>query len=456
MTNLLEVAKRAMTGPKMEDMDWHMGLYRKIRELGKRYDLSYPETGNGPVLFDAAQRTDYFQASLDFIVEKGIYCVETHRVIEFTQDEVRDALREIPGRNIVGEGAETRVIEKQQFDGAQHPPIVGGGLHAPIRQDLTNYVPQVFARIPRVDYLEGFTFAEVDGYEIYGQAIEAYASRREMAWMREGVRKAGRPGLSITYYPISTRASTLIAPMDPDFGLRRCDGILFTVLPGVMVNYDYIAASIVYEQYGLSHRRNLGGGGGDFAAGPIGELVGFLATATAGWLVYHDNHQMASLLPLAQILDDKTNIIRFGLYATYAGCLGLKGMLRLATESMRQTAAGNTLVSGGLGRVESMTPTEVMLVAEVADATARRGFHVKDVYEITNHYEEEHRVKEFFRQFEAPLAQRRYLTGWDGQDYGFGNLRTNYDLSRMRPTKEHQKDYLEARRILVDHGLELD
>ena len=458
MMNLLEIAKRAMNGPKMGDLDWYMSLYRKMQELEKRHRLSYPKADDGPILLDSEQRTGYFQAAVDFVAENGVYCTDTHRVIRFSEEEIRDSLRTAPGQSIIGEGAETRAIVKRRFDsgGDQPSPIVGGGIHAPIRQDLTNYVPQVFARMHRVDYMEGFTFSEVDGYEIYGPAVEAYASRREAAWMREGMRKAGRPGLSITYYPISTRASTLIAPIDPDFGLRRCDGILFTVLPGVVVNYEYITASIVYEQYGISHRRNLGGGGGDFAAGPVGELVGFLSTAFAGWLVYHDNHQMASLLPLAQILDEETNMIRFGLYATYSGCLGLKGMLRLATESMRQTAAGNTLVSGGLGRVESMTPTEVALVAEVADSAVRNRLRIRDAYDISNGFEEEYGVKDFFKTFEAPPAQRRLLTGWDGQDYGYGNLRSNYDFEKMQPTKKHPEDYVEARRVLMEHGLRLD
>jgi hypothetical protein len=456
MTNLLEVAKNAMTGPKMEDMDWYMGLFHKMQALEKRHSLSYPKAGDEPILFDEAQRTAYFEAALDFIVENGVYCAETHRVIKFSEDEVRDALRDAPEKSIIGEGADARIVKKRRFDGDPSPPIVGGGLHLPIRQDLTTYVPQVFARIPRVDYLEGFTFTEVDGYEIYGPAIEAYASKREVSWMREGIRKAGRPGLSITYYPISTKASTLIAPMDPEFGLRRCDGILFTMIPGVIANYDYITASIVYEQYGLSHRRNLGGGGGEFAAGPIGDTVGYLVTAIAAWMVYHDNHQMATPLPVAHILDEKTKMIRFGFYASSAGCLGVKGMLRLASETMRQVVAGNHLVAGGAGRVESITPTEVALVSEVADATVKGGFHVKDVYEIVNHIEEEQGVKEFFKQFQAHVTQRRVLTGWDGQDYGYGNLRTNYDLPRMKPTKEHYGDYLEARRILVDHGLPMD
>ena len=84
MTNLLEVAKRAMIGPKMEDMDWQMGLYRKMQELGKRHSLSYPKMDDGPVLLDAEQRTDFFQAAVEFIVEEGVYCVEAHRIIRFT------------------------------------------------------------------------------------------------------------------------------------------------------------------------------------------------------------------------------------------------------------------------------------------------------------------------------------------------------------------------------------
>jgi hypothetical protein len=103
-----------------------------------------------------------------------------------------------------------------------------------------------------------------------------------------------------------------------------------------------------------------------------------------------------------------------------------------------------------------MTPTEVALVAEVADSTVRNRLHVRDAYDISNGFEEEYGVKEFFKPFEAPPAQRRLLTGWDGQDYGYGNLRSNYDFVKMQPAKEHHKDYVEARRILVEHGLRLD
>ena len=107
-----------------------------------------------------------------------------------------------------------------------------------------------FAQIPRGDYLEGFNFAVVDGREIFGPPLEAYAARREVAWLREGIRKAGRPGMAIAYYPINTRAATMIAPLDPVSGLRRTDGVILSPLPDIKVETDLLTAAIVYEDYG--------------------------------------------------------------------------------------------------------------------------------------------------------------------------------------------------------------
>ena len=131
-------------------------------------------------------------------------------------------------------------------------------------------------------------------------------------------------------------------------------------------------------------------------------------------------------------------------------------MLRMASEAMTQVAAGNHIVSGGAGRVESLTPTEVQLVTEVADAVVKSGLHVKGVYETVAHMEEEQGVKEFFKRFQTHATKTQIITGWDGQDYGYGSLRTNCDLAKMRPTKQHYEDYLMARRVLMDHGLPMD
>jgi len=87
-------------------------------------------------------------------------------------------------------------------------------------------------------------YAIIDGYDIYGIPLEAYASKRQLSWMREGLRKAGRPGTAIVNYPITTAASSFLSTVDPVAGLRPTDGVLLSVLPDVKVEYDPCVSGI--------------------------------------------------------------------------------------------------------------------------------------------------------------------------------------------------------------------
>jgi len=456
--SLLEVAQRGVTGPKVADKEWNMSLFRKLQELEKRYafeTFQNVQSSDGRAwryqILDGAEIEDYFQAGIDFLVEKGVYCVETHRVIQFSEQEIRDGIRMMPEQVTIGDGKDARQVRKHRWSGDRGYRLICGGLHHPVRVDLTPFIPLIFARISRVDFLEGFTFRELEGYEIHGPAIEAYAAKREVAWMREGLRKAGRPGMSFVYYPISTRASTMIAPLDPEFGIRRSDGALLAMLPGIMCNYDYITASIVYEQYGLAHKRQSGGGGGQFAAGSTAQLIAQVASTIAGWMVYRDNLGGGH----AQIFDKKTNLMRVGGYANLSGCLGLHGMLRMANTCIRHIAEGaSAVVAGGAGRVESLTPTEVELVCEVVDATSKAGLKVEDAARIVEEIEGKQGVRDFFERINS-YTEGRAITGWDGKDYGFGTLRTNYDLAKMQPSEQHYADYVKAKKIFSDYGLDM-
>lgn len=74
MISLLEVAERVRTGPKMEPLEYDMGLFRKTKELTKRYNLKNP----GKEDFwdvDDTYADALFQAGVDFLTEWGAYDV---------------------------------------------------------------------------------------------------------------------------------------------------------------------------------------------------------------------------------------------------------------------------------------------------------------------------------------------------------------------------------------------
>ena len=286
MLSLLEVAERAQKGPKLAERTWDMALFRRMGELEKKYGLRYPG-GNLCVNLDDRLPSRAFEAAVEFLATAGVYCVSTGRVLQFTEAEVREAAREAPTAVLVGEGRDQRVITRKRVEGHELPNQCPGH-HAPWSEELAPLVVKNFAQMHSADYLEGFNFSAVDGREIFGAPLEAYAARREVAWLREGVRKAGRPGMAIAYYPINTRASTMIAPLDPASGLRPTDGVLISVLPDVKVETDQLTAAIVYEDYG-AFRVNGGGGAhvGGFCGGTEGAVIEAIARSLTGWLVYH-------------------------------------------------------------------------------------------------------------------------------------------------------------------------
>ncbi len=207
MLSLLEIAERSQKGPRVEEKAWNMSLFARMTALAKKYELAHPagvfvNTDDG-----LAERA--FEAAVEFLSADGVYCVSTGRVIQFSEGEVREAAREAPSRVIVGEGRDQRVITQKKVEGREalnHCP----GHHAPFSEELLPLVVKNFAQIPAGDYLEGLNFPVVDGREIHGPPMEAYAARREVAWLREGVRKAGRPGMAIAYYPTHLRVRTCL------------------------------------------------------------------------------------------------------------------------------------------------------------------------------------------------------------------------------------------------------
>ncbi|MFQ6077073.1 MAG: monomethylamine:corrinoid methyltransferase, partial [Candidatus Bathyarchaeia archaeon] len=280
MISILEIAERAYKGPRMGEKEWSLGLFRKMQQLTQDHGLAY----SGPDMFfdvDDDYVDEAFRAAVDFLTETGVYCITTSRVIKFGEDEVLTAVKSAPREVVVGEGRDARVIRKRVMEDSRPVNVISGG-HCPWPQDVASMAQTAYASVPRGDMIEGFNLTHIDGYEVHGLPMAIYAARRELAMMREVVRRAGRPGMAITLYPILTKAGPMIAPTDPETGLRRTDGVLLSILPDMKVEADYIGIAIAYEGYG-GYKVN---GGcfsviGGFCGGVEGAIVEAIAKGIA-------------------------------------------------------------------------------------------------------------------------------------------------------------------------------
>jgi methylamine--corrinoid protein Co-methyltransferase len=451
---LIEVAERARTGLRLEEKKWNLTLFRKMQELIKEYDLS----SRGVEEFintDDRFADDAFEAALEFIVDVGVYCISTNRVIRFEEEEVRKAVREAPDQILMGEGRDARVFKQGTVDGSK-PININSGHHAPFTEDLGPLVAKNFAQIPRTDFIEGFNFPIVDGRDVYDQPLEAYAAIREVAWMREGVRKAGRPGLAIVLYPITTRASSLIAPMNPKLGLRPTDGLLMSTLPDVKVEYDHITTAIVFSNYGYFGVNGSFGMAGGFCGGPEGAMIEGIVRPIIGYMMYGDSLHYTGVEHLAYVMGERivlhplnwarsvvyqalcrnTNMIYMEWNITCSGLCTETSLLENALRSVEATVNGAALYAPRVSRARmnaGQTPVEPEFMIEVSDATVKANLKREEAGKI-------------LKQIADRLKDRSPEKGKTIQEC--------YDLVKHKPSNEYQEIYHKVKKDLVDLGLE--
>lgn len=479
MISLLEVAERARTGYKLTDKEWGLTLFKTLQELITKYNL----TQESPERFfevDDVYADALFQAAIDLLCELGVYCTHTHRTIQFSEDEVHEALREVPSTVKIGAGRDQRVWRKRVIEDS-HPPGINVAGHGPWSDALIPLpiIVRELVQHDRVDLIEGYMYNRIDGWEIHTMASRAYAARRAVAQVREGLALAGRAGLAFTYYPVLTDGFSMLAPLDAERGLRRSDGGFFTILPDLMVEEELIGAAQVYHElgcFGLSG----GSGGGPWGGSVEGRMIESAVGCLANWLVYRDNiieggyartiafqpnKAEAVKVPTSQqpegvewksfavhkALQRNTNQIYYrGLWGgnrIYYDMTSEPYLLRVALSSIRTTLLGLNLRVGATN-----PPTYTNWVIETSDAALKSQLGLEDFIELS---EQVHKEKLKDNPLQPVLQdQRMYIYGKNPHAFLAAGLKA-YDWLRQTPTAAYLKGEQKARNYLRDIGLNI-
>jgi methylamine--corrinoid protein Co-methyltransferase len=187
---------RAKSGEKITQDDWDlMVIPSKTMELKNKYKLDF----KGEFIpTDKDMMDRLFKAGFEMLLECGIFCTDTHRVVKYTEDEIWDAINNAGEEFTLGTGRDAVRVSKRQVGDKKKPIIQGGPTGSPISEDMFVPVHMSYALEKEVDTIVDGVMMSIRGKSpVPGSPYEVLAAKTETRLIKQACAMAGRPGMGI-------------------------------------------------------------------------------------------------------------------------------------------------------------------------------------------------------------------------------------------------------------------
>ena len=115
-----EIISRSETGPFMEEKKYiNERLIPGIAKAVKKHEIKYDPSN--PVNADNNVADAVWNAAVEAFLSIGVYNKSTHRVIEFTEAEIKEAFLSLPGSYIFGAGKDARPFNARSVEDKRPP-----------------------------------------------------------------------------------------------------------------------------------------------------------------------------------------------------------------------------------------------------------------------------------------------------------------------------------------------
>lgn len=194
---VFDIYERAKTGPKVDEKEWDFKIIpQTASRLKNKYNIKMDKKQIIPT--DPALINNLFQAGLEMLVECGVYCIDTNKVIKYSEDEVWASIKAAPKRVIYGEGKQARELACRSYKDKKPPLIQGGPTGAPCSEEHFLAIHQSYAQEPLVDTIVDGVLQTIKGHDPVPQSPwEIAAVKSEAILVRAAQDRAGRTGMGL-------------------------------------------------------------------------------------------------------------------------------------------------------------------------------------------------------------------------------------------------------------------
>jgi len=458
MIRFWDVLERAEKGKIVDAKEWDRLIGRVAAKVVSDYDLKYdPED---PLPEDDSLADRMFEAGIELFQKTGIYCMDTRKVIEFSRDEITEALEEAPDRVIYGTGNEAVEVPHREVEDSRDPIVNFSAVGTPVTEELFVPICQSYAQEPLADTFSGPLITTFRGMGISsGSPVEMEAGIWNVVKLREAARWAGRPNIPIhNFMSIAERTDATIAAARPEFGALPGDGLFVAAVAELKVDYERLKKVSF-----LNHSPYIIGGlygplMGGYAGGPAATAAVLVAHHILGIVAFrakrhnafpiHIHHvcnssrDMLWLVSVAgQALARNTHLVTFANAFMAAGPCTETVIWELAAHSVTSTVSGWHLNPCAVAKNRHplhCSGMEPKIHAEVGRVAARSGITRKEgcriVKILLDRYENQISdapIGKTFSECYDPVSIKpteEYLRLWDDCKKSLGELDLDFKL----------------------------
>lgn len=194
---IFEAYNRAVAGTKVDESVWdYQTIPGNASRLKEKYNIKIDK--NTVVPTDAELVNNLFKAGLEMLVETGIYCIDTGRVIKYTEEEILTAVKGTPKEFTLGEGKDSVQMKPRSYNDTRPPIIQGGPTGSPVSEDTFLAMHEAYAKEPLVDTVVNGVLQTINGNDpLPNTPWEIAAVRSEVMQLRLAQARAGRPGMAL-------------------------------------------------------------------------------------------------------------------------------------------------------------------------------------------------------------------------------------------------------------------
>ncbi|MDZ4159371.1 MAG: monomethylamine:corrinoid methyltransferase [Anaerolineaceae bacterium] len=450
----LDLIARADEGAVVNKRDWDFEhVLMTVRRLVKKYELGWDKQLIIPSEPDVADRI--FQAGMELAQSIGVFLISSGRILRFDRAELEEGVRQAPQTLLMGEGKDARTLIARRILDPRPPLVWAGNPGVPTPEGL--FLPMVMSWMqePIVDLATCGSLPEVDGHPVRtGEAGEIAATRRELHYLREGLRRVGRDGMGLLAAQSSVSELGDLAVAHPDY-LRPCDAHLVPMLNELTMDKHNITRVVNSIEYGMRNASlataMIGGLGGDAPGAAIVQTASFMAAnlvCLADYHLLHPIHIRHVATTTRGVLWVQSVVQQA--FARNAPCIIVSDIYpksgALTTELLYETAANAIVITAcgghleGVGAADGAVPNgtglEARLMGEVGHAVVRQKMDLAQANEMV------------LRQW----GKYEHVFKLEGGNPGV-RFDQAYDLESLQPVEAWHRMYVEVKNDLRSMGL---